>query len=82
MCSGVMLLGSSSIETFEALSEIFYRHTALQLAASSLRKAADADFLSLSAAAFCGSVSSDGVSPAKCRALITAGESEGGQQAC
>lgn len=81
MCSGVMLLGSDSIETFEALSEIFYRHTALQLAASSLRKAADADFLSLSAAAFCGAVNTDGVSPAKCKALIAAGESEAGQQA-
>eukprot|EP00966_Prymnesium_polylepis_P334224 7389615-Prymnesium_polylepis.1 len=81
LCSGVMLLGSSSIETFEALSEIFYRHTALQLASSALRKAADADFLSLSAAAFCGTVNTDGVSPAKCKALIAAGESEAGQQA-
>jgi hypothetical protein len=80
LCSGVMLLGSSSIETFEALSEIFYRHTALQLASSALRKAADADFLSLSAAAFCGTVNTDGVSPAKCKALIAAGESEAGQQ--
>jgi hypothetical protein len=80
MCSGVMLLGSSNIETFEALSEIFYRHTALQLASSALRKAADADFLSLSAAAFCGTVNTDGVSPAKCKALIAAGESEAGQQ--
>jgi hypothetical protein len=80
MCSGVMLLGSNNVETFEALSEIFYRHTALQLAASSLQKAADADFLSLSAAAVCGAVSTDGPSPAKCKALIAAGESEAGQQ--
>jgi hypothetical protein len=80
MCSGVMLLGTSNIQTFEALSEIFYRHTALQLASSTLSKAADADFLSLSAAAFCGTVNSDGVSPAKCKALIAAGESEAGQQ--
>jgi len=65
MCSGVMLLGTKNIETFEALSEIFYRHTTLQLAASSLRKAGTADFLSLSATSFCGSVNTDGVSPAK-----------------
>lgn len=82
LCSGVMMLGSNSIETFEALSEIFYRHTALQLASNALRKAADADFLSLSAATFCGAVSTDGVSPAKCNALISAGESEAGQQVC
>jgi hypothetical protein len=82
ICSGVMLLESTRVETFEALSEMFYRHTALDLAASSLRKASDADFLSLSAAAFCGAVNTDGVAPAKCKALIAAGESEAGQQVC
>lgn len=80
MCSGVMLLGTDNIGTFEQLSEIFYRHTALQLASSSLKRAGTADFLSLSAFSFCGSVNTDGVSPAKLKALIAAGESEAGQQ--
>ena len=80
MCSGVLLLGGSSIATFEGLSEIFYRHSMLQLVASSLQKSAGADFLSLSATAFCSAVNTDGVSPSKCRALIAAGESEAGQQ--
>jgi hypothetical protein len=80
MCSGVMLLGSSKIETFEALSEIFYRYSSLQLVSRSLCRAADADFLSLSATAFCGAVNTEGVSPSKCKALISAGESEAGQQ--
>jgi hypothetical protein len=80
MCSGVMLLGSDNIDTFEALSEIFYRHTTLQLASSALKKAGTADFLSLSAVSFCGAANTDGVSPAKLKALIAAGESEAGQQ--
>lgn len=80
VCSGVMLLEKDDIKLFEALSEIFYRHTALQLASKSLNDAASANFLSLSAVAYCGAVNSEGVSQSKCKALISAGESEAGQQ--
>ena len=80
VCSGVMLLEKDDIKIFEALSEIFYRHTALQLASKSLNDAASANFLSLSAVAYCGTINSEGVSQSKCKALISAGESEAGQQ--
>lgn len=79
LCSGVMLLGSEDIETFENLSSVFYRHTTQKLASSALNKAGSCDFLSLSASAFCGGVSNT-ASNSRLRALVSAGESEAGQQ--
>lgn len=79
LCSGVMLLGSEDIETFENLSSVFYRYTTQKLASSALNKAGKCDFLSLSASAFCGGVSNT-ASNSRLRALISAGESEAGQQ--
>jgi len=79
LCLGVAHLQDDSLESVQKMSGSFYRHTARQMALSHLQGAGD-NFLSLSSGVFCDSVSTEGSSEADLRALISAGESEAGQQ--